>query len=373
MGVADDGAGGALPPGAGGEGGTRGGPVDEGVVDVVAAALGVGDVAGLDAGYQLGELFVKERGAVGGVEGPHAWGAAEEVDARQAVGEHGAGEDVFGEVVGRHPLQGGADAAAEVGAGWAEGADAGREAWAVEGEDARAGVGEAVRQEWRRVSLGALRDQTAVGGRRTGEGGADEDVLVGVEECARVGDPVGGAAAEEDVGVGVDDEWVCRGVEGEEVRVEGAAAEVLGWNAVAAEECGGDAGGGGRGVVHVHGAGVRVLGAGVSDQLLQQGATLGPGGGEAAASAAVEIDDKQDLVDLGGPLAQLVGQDVARVGVVGGREADLQGDAGHIVRYNSNCVGNGSGKQQLPGRSQLRLQPQLRLQLQRRLPWLPYC
>jgi hypothetical protein len=68
-----------------------------------------------------------------------------------------------------------------------------------------------------------------------------------------------------------------------------------------------------------------------------------------------------------------VRQDVAGVGVVGWCEADLQGDAGHIVRYNINCMCNGKQQLQLRLRPQLRPQRQRQLRRQRRLPWLPYC
>jgi hypothetical protein len=74
---------------------------------------------------------------------------------------------------------------------------------------------------------------------------------------------------------------------------------------------------------------VTILGAGFGDQLVEERATFGPGRGKTTGSTLVEIDHEQDLVHLRRPLPELMWQDVAGVGVVGRREANLQGDAGH--------------------------------------------
>src|SRR5207244_11037873 len=58
-------------------------PVHQAVLHLVAAALGVGDIAPLDLGHERGQPFVEGGGAVRRVQGPHAGGCPEEVEAAQ--------------------------------------------------------------------------------------------------------------------------------------------------------------------------------------------------------------------------------------------------------------------------------------------------
>jgi hypothetical protein len=77
-------------------------------------------------------------------------------------------------------------------------------------------------------------------------------------------------------------------------------------------------------VVDVQGAGVGVRGTAVGHELAQAWQSLGPSFRKPA-PASVQVDDKKNLVHLGGPLPELMRQDVARGWQVRRCQANLQG------------------------------------------------
>src|SRR5438105_4953482 len=71
-------------------------PVNQAVFHLVAAELGVGDIAPLDLSHEGGQPFVEGGGAVRRVQAPHAGRCTEKVDAPQPRTGHGAGDHALG-------------------------------------------------------------------------------------------------------------------------------------------------------------------------------------------------------------------------------------------------------------------------------------
>lgn len=92
-----------------------GGPVDQAGVDIITPALVGGKIIGLGPGHQFGKTTIKLSIAMRGMQGEGGPARAAMVHAKEAKGEHPAGEEILGQIQPGKPVKMGAETGAQGG------------------------------------------------------------------------------------------------------------------------------------------------------------------------------------------------------------------------------------------------------------------